>query len=198
MYLSRRPDACAVVQGEHRLPSRGPQLQALACTLDDASRLEHTSQFGTMEPCPFTDCGFVNLGWALAQGSRRATERWARQGSASTAESDAVRMGGFNTAGCESAVAASGVFWHPCDRLLLDQPYDAWLCGGLGPATNSDGGWRCGLRTAGCFHRCALWTDVGPRRRPPCLSTPRRMHARAASCALPLGAKACCCPSHAG
>jgi hypothetical protein len=47
-----------------------------------AGPLEHTSQFGTMEPCPFTDCGLVNLGWALAQGSRRATERWARQGSA--------------------------------------------------------------------------------------------------------------------
>jgi hypothetical protein len=53
VYLSRRSDACcAVVQGEHRLPSGGPQLQALACILDDASRLEHTSQFGTMEPCP--------------------------------------------------------------------------------------------------------------------------------------------------
>jgi hypothetical protein len=53
VYLSRRSNACcAVVQGEHRLPSGGPQLQALACTLADASRLEHTSQFGTMEPCP--------------------------------------------------------------------------------------------------------------------------------------------------
>jgi hypothetical protein len=75
------------------LPSRGPQLQALACTLADASRLEHTAQFGTTEPCPFTDCGLVNLGWALAQGSQRASERWARQGSACTGESDAVLMG---------------------------------------------------------------------------------------------------------
>ena len=79
------------------VPSRGPQLQALACTctLAAASRLKHTSQFGTMEPCPFTDCGLVNLGWALAAGVQRASERWARQGSARTGASDAVRMGPY-------------------------------------------------------------------------------------------------------
>jgi hypothetical protein len=55
VYLSRRSSACcAVVRGaQTALPSGGPQLQTLAaCTLDDASRLEHASQFGTTEPCP--------------------------------------------------------------------------------------------------------------------------------------------------
>jgi hypothetical protein len=61
----------------------------------------------------FTDCGLVNLGCALAQGSQRATERWACQGSASTGESDAVRMGRFQYAGRESTVFASGVLRGP-------------------------------------------------------------------------------------
>jgi hypothetical protein len=83
------------VQGEHRLPSGGPQLQALACTLGRRQQARAYFSIWYDGTLPFTDCGFVNLGWALAQGSQRATERWARQGSACTGESDAVRMGRY-------------------------------------------------------------------------------------------------------
>jgi hypothetical protein len=50
------------------MPSVGPQLQALACTLVYACRLEHFSTwYGLMAPWPFTDCGLVNLVRALVQ-----------------------------------------------------------------------------------------------------------------------------------
>jgi hypothetical protein len=62
---------------------------------------------------PFTDCGLVNLGCALAQGSRRATERWTCQGSACTGESDAVCMGRYQYGGGESTVLESGVLCGP-------------------------------------------------------------------------------------
>lgn len=46
-------NASAVVQVEHRLPSGGPQLQALTCTQDYLRRIQ---------PCPSPTGSFVNLG----------------------------------------------------------------------------------------------------------------------------------------
>jgi hypothetical protein len=70
IFISPSPAASAVVQVEHRLPSVGPQLQALACTHVYACRLEHFSIWYDLKaPWPFTDCGLVNLVRALVQGS---------------------------------------------------------------------------------------------------------------------------------
>jgi hypothetical protein len=60
IYLAVQ-NGCAVVQwstdGRVVVPSFRPS--HAPCS---ASRLEHTAQFGTSEPCHFTDCGLVNLG----------------------------------------------------------------------------------------------------------------------------------------
>ena len=61
----------AVVLVEHRLASVGPQLQASRMHPGLRDGRLSISQFGTIwsnpSRCTFTDCGLVNLVWALAQ-----------------------------------------------------------------------------------------------------------------------------------
>jgi hypothetical protein len=67
VYLSRRlQQRPQSFKWSTDMPSVGPQLQALPCTLVYACRLEQFSiWYGLMAPWPFTDCGLVNLVRAL-------------------------------------------------------------------------------------------------------------------------------------
>jgi hypothetical protein len=74
-----------------------PSFRPLACTLAYACRLEHFSiWYDLMEPWPFTDCGLVNLVWALVRagsGPVSVGRVRAQQAAECTGGVDAVRMG---------------------------------------------------------------------------------------------------------
>lgn len=93
IFISPSQEASAVVGVEHRRTSVGSQLQALAAQAPWAVEAGLSiAQFGTVwrDPgrCTFTDCGLVNLVWALAQAGSGPVSVWlarARQASEVTA-----------------------------------------------------------------------------------------------------------------
>jgi hypothetical protein len=119
IYLApTRPQSFSV---EHRRP--GSLRPRMRLTHAYASRLE-LAQFGAHEPCPFTDCGPVNLGWALATCSQRATRGRAQRAVQCTPASDTVHKSGNITGDGESAVLRGGDAPAP---LPSQQPYASWL-----------------------------------------------------------------------